>query len=155
MQIKNVEKINKRTWYGVTATVTIGPGFIHRTGWGQLLIPHPPLANWLLRLKLTDEKRKSFSVSHEFQHLQSVPFYLIYTLVMLSIVFLKRPINFLDIIIIFVSSHAAWELLSESLAFFCNIQLYSKSYSKISVFPRLVFWISCSIVTAAGWLFIV
>ena len=155
MQINGGEILKKRTWYSVTTTVAIGPGFIHRAGWGKLLIPHPPLVNWLLRLKLTDSNRKALSINHEFQHLQSAPIYLIYTLVMLANVFLKRPVNYSDIFIVFVSSHAAWELLSESLTFFSNIPLYSESYSNISVFPRLIFWISCSIVAAIGWLFII
>jgi len=155
MQIKNGGEIKKRTWYGVTATVIIGPGFIHRAGWGNFLIPHPPMANWLLRLKLTDSKRKALSISHEFQHLQTAPFYLIYTLVMLIIVFLKRHPNYSDIFIVFVSSHAAWEILSEILTFFYNTQFYCKSYLKIPIFPRLVFWISGSIVAAIGWLFII
>ena len=30
-------------------TVIIAPGFLHRTGLGWFLIPHPPLINMLLR----------------------------------------------------------------------------------------------------------
>ena len=155
MQITRWDKLKKRTWYGVNAVVEIGPGFIHRTGWGKILIPHPPIVNWLLRLKLESSKRNTLSVVHEFQHLQSAPFYIVYTLVMLATVFIKRHVNYLDIFIVLVSSHAAWELFSESLTFFYNIQLYSKSYSKITIFPRLIFWVRGSIVSTIGWLLII
>ncbi len=149
-----IKKIQKRTWYGVTATVTIGPGFIHWAGWGNLLIPHPPIANWLLRQKLSDSDRKALSVAHEFQHLQSAPFYFIYTLVMLAFALLEENVKYSDIFIVFISSHAAWEILSETLTFFHNIQLYLKSYTEIPISPRLVFWVVNGIFAVVGWAFI-
>ncbi len=149
-----IKKFEKRTWYGVTATVTIGPGFIHRAGLGKLLIPHPPLANWLLRQKLSESNRQALSVAHEFQHLQSAPFYFIYTLVMLAFALLEENVKYSDIFIVFISSHAAWEILSETLTFFHNLQLYFKSYTEIPISPRLVFWIVSGILAAIGWVFI-
>jgi hypothetical protein len=56
--MKTSLKIQVRTWYGVGGTVIIGPGFRHKSGIGNLIIPHPALVNWLLRLGLLEKLRR-------------------------------------------------------------------------------------------------
>ena len=53
--------------------VIIGPGFMHKSGVGRLIIPHPSVINWLLRLGLLENSRNALRVTHEFGHLQSAP----------------------------------------------------------------------------------
>jgi len=37
MQTDKTTKRTIRTWYGVNATVIIGPGFLHRGGYGETI----------------------------------------------------------------------------------------------------------------------
>ncbi len=67
-----------RTWYGITATVNLQSRFVHKSGLGTLLVPHPAAVNWLLRRGLKMETAISLIIKHEFGHLQTVPFALLY-----------------------------------------------------------------------------
>ena len=71
--MKTSKRIKVWTWYGIGGTVIIDPGFLHRTGLGWFLIPHPSVINWLLRLGLLENSRNALRVTHEFGHLQSAP----------------------------------------------------------------------------------
>ena len=42
MELKSAQILHRHTWFGLYATVTVGPGFIHKAGVGKILIPHPP-----------------------------------------------------------------------------------------------------------------
>jgi len=37
MKDREAKTVHERTWYGVNATVRIGPGFIHRAGWRNFI----------------------------------------------------------------------------------------------------------------------
>lgn len=154
LKTKKAQKIQKRTWYGITATVIIGPAFIHSAGWGPLLIPHPPVVNWLLRLTLTEKNRETLTFIHEFEHLQSVPLYMLYTAGMLALAFSKGHAGLTEIFFVLVSSQAGWEIISEFLTFYKNKPLYRRAYNKTAMFPRIVFWSSAVAFAIAGWLMI-
>ena len=102
-----------QTWYGVKATVIIGPGFIHKTGLGGILIPHPPVINWLLRRGLAEKARFTLSFTHEYGHLQSVPLALLYALALLAVTFTTGSLSLLMIFAVLISTQAAWEIMSE------------------------------------------
>jgi hypothetical protein len=74
MWMKKEITVQNRTWYGVNVTVIIGPTFLHKAGWGSLLIPHPPVVNWLLRKDLMDKARDALCVKHEIGHFETLPF---------------------------------------------------------------------------------
>ncbi|NIO03193.1 MAG: hypothetical protein GTN74_00875 [Proteobacteria bacterium] len=73
MERIKTKTIQRRTWFGVEATVGIGSGLIHEAGVGGLVVPHPAVVNWLLRQGLADNARYTLTVTHEFGHLQSTP----------------------------------------------------------------------------------
>ncbi len=141
-----------RTWYGANATVTIGPGFIHKAGFGGFLIPHPPVINWLLRKGLSENDRYILSCAHEFGHLQSAPLAMLYTGSVLALAVATHHTSLLEIIIVMISTHAVWELISELLTITSDAQLYRKFYERITTIPRIIFWGSVSVLATAGWL---
>jgi len=150
MKAKESKTVHLRTWYGVNATVSIGPGFIHRAGWRNFLIPHPPLVNWLLRRGLNGNGSYTLSVTHEFAHFQSAPLALPYTVGLIALG-AGEGLSFLSMAIIIISTHAAWELLSEILTIIHNRQFYRRCYKEISSVSRWVFWISMSFLALLGW----
>lgn len=117
------EKI--RTWYGLTGTVIIDDGLFHRSGFGKMVILHPGLVNWLLRQQLSKADRKMLTYRHEWGHLQTVPIFLIYLLLLIALQW--ESLNWLFIIAIVVVSQALWELVSE-LSVFMKLR---KSYVNI------------------------
>ena len=151
MKTREVKTFHFRTWYGVNAVVRIGPGFIHRAGWRNFLIPHPPLVNWLLRRGLNENDHYTLSLSHEFAHFQSAPLALPYTLGLIAFAAVKAS-SLLSITIIFISTHAVWEILSEIFTIINNRQYYNRCYFGISSVSRRVFWSSMSLLALLGWI---
>lgn len=154
METKPSETKQIQTWYGITATVTIGPGFLHRAGWGDFLIPHPPVVNWLLRLGLKDNERRMLSFIHEFGHLQSAIPAHIYMLVNLAALVAAGRASFLMIILVFICTHAAWEFVSEIITIANDVDFYRKCYEKTSKIPRIVFWVVTSALSITGWIIV-
>ncbi|TFG91100.1 MAG: hypothetical protein E4G71_04320 [Candidatus Atribacteria bacterium] len=150
--MNKAKKIQKKTWYGLNATVIIGPGFIHTSGWGVFLIPHPPIANWLLRLGLTEKNRETLTIIHEFEHLQSALFVLLYAVLLFVLAFSMTHVGLAEIIFILIGSHAAWEIISEILTYYNDSRLYRRCYEKISLFPRIAFWFIASATAITAWL---
>ena len=151
MTTKKAKTTKMRTWFGVNATITIGPGFIHKAGLGGFLIPHPPVINWLLRQGLREDMQYTLSCTHEFGHFQSAPLALPYTVLMLALTFVTGHASLLEIIFVLISTHAAWEVMSEILTITSDAQLYSEYYQGITIIPRIVFWISMGTLTIIGW----
>jgi len=150
MKAKEAKTVYLRTWYGINATVSIGPGFIHRAGWRNFLIPHPPLVNWLLRRGLNENDACTLSVTHEFAHFQSAPLALPYTVGLIALA-ASEGLSFFSVVTIIISTHAAWEFLSEILTILHNRQFYRRCYNGISSISRRVFWISMSVLALLGW----
>ena len=148
------KKIQKRTWYGIKATVIIGPSLFHTSGLGIFLIPHPSIANWLLRQKMAADDRQSLTLLHEFKHLQSVPFIIVYTLLLFVLAFAAGHVGVTEIIILTVSSQASWEIVSEILTINHNIPMYHNAYVKVTIIPRIVFWFVACLVATTGWLIV-
>ena len=135
-------------------TVGIGPGFLHRTGLGKFLIPHPPLVNWLLRRGLLENSRTTLRVAHEFGHLQSAPLALLYTALNYTAIITANRANLSNLILVFISTHAAWEIMSEILTIMSDAQFYHQCYEKVSIIPRALFWSSAIVLTLLGWIFL-
>jgi len=150
MRAKEAKTVQLRTWYGVDAAITIGPDFIHRAGWRNFLIPHPPLVNWILRQGLNENDYYTLSISHEFAHFQSAPLALSYTVGMIALA-AGEDLSLLSMAIIIISTHAVWEFLSEILTIIHNRQFYRRCYKGISSVSRWVFWISVSGLAFLSW----
>jgi hypothetical protein len=116
MNTNKAKTIHRRTCYGLNATVTIGPGFIHKAGLGHFLIPHPPVINWLLRQGVTQDEQYTLSFTHEFGHLQSAPLALLYAVTNIAVAFATDYPSLTRIILLLIGAHAAWEGLSEVFA---------------------------------------
>ena len=130
----------KRVWFGVNARVTIGPGFQHRTGIGRLVIPHPALANWLLRLGLSHALRNRLTFAHEFAHFRTFPALLLYMLVCLVLLNAAGHIGIRESVLIVIGGQAAWEVMSEGLVILENAAAYRRAYAGNKKIPRIVFW---------------
>ena len=150
--MKTSGRIKVRTWYGMGGTVIIGPGFLHRTGLGWFLIPHPPLVNWLLRQGLPINSRNALRIVHEFGHLQSAPLALLYTAANYTAIIIANRANLSNLILVFISTHAAWEIMSEIITIMSDAQFYHKCYEKVSIIPRALFWFSAIVLTLLGWI---
>jgi len=145
------ETRSKRTWFGANASVTIGPGFLHRAGFGDFAIPHPPLVNWLLRIGLPDHQRVNMSFAHEFAHFQTAPMLFAYMLLIIALAYIKGLSGMWEILLLLVSGQAAWEIMSEGLVVFEDSAAYSAAYEGVTRFTRLLFWTTAGMLTVAGW----
>ncbi len=149
MHSKKAKSVRRRTWYGLHATITIGPGFIHRAGWKHFLIPHPPIVNWLLRRGLPPDEYDTLSLTHEFAHFQIAPLALPYTVGLIALA-VGQDLAWLSMIIVIISTHAVWEILAEMLTILHDRKFYRRCYQRISIVPRRIFWISMSMLSFLG-----
>lgn len=148
---KTSETFRSCTWFGLNAGVEIGRGFWHKTGFGNLLFPHPALVNWLLRLGLLPDDRNRLTFIHEFGHLQTVPVYFLYSVLFISMVISNESKSFIEISLAILSTLAAWEIISEMYTIYHVGPLYKLYYQGVSVLPRLIFWITMVILNLSGW----
>jgi hypothetical protein len=154
MRKEEAKNVQRRKWYVVIATVTIGPGYIHNAGFGTISIPHPPVINWLLRQGLNENSRDTLSFTHEFGHLQTMPLAMFYTGVMLALASITGNTALTEIILVLISTHAAWEIVSEIITIANDVPLYRKYYKETTVIPRIIFWILTGTLAIAGWFII-
>jgi hypothetical protein len=116
-----------------------------------LVIPHPPLANWLLRLGLSAHPTRNLIFAHEFAHFQTAPVLFVYVLVIIVLVYMKHRIGMGEMIFLLVSVQAVWEILSEGLVVLEDAAAYRKAYDGIKRLPRFLFWMGGGVLAAAGW----
>jgi len=147
--------LHRRTWYGIDATVNLNSEFIHQAGYGSFLVPHPAAVNWLLRHGLKPENAISLCLRHEFGHLQTVPFALLYAGMLLSASLIEGTMSWIKILALAVSTQAAWEIMSELFARFSDIEAYRAGYQGAQYPPRIIFWLSSCIAVLAGTLILV
>ncbi len=145
--------VRKKMWFGLIGTVTIGPGFLHKAGLGRIVLPHPPVVNWLLRRGLTEEARYALSLTHEFGHLQTAPPALLYLAVMAVIAYL-HGVPVLSFILVVVSAHAAWEMIAEFFTILADSPSYAKFYEPATIATRVIFWMLAGMLTIIGWIII-
>ena len=141
----------KQAWFGAKARVTVGPGLLHKSGFGGLLIPHPAATNWLLRRGLPEHSSRNLSFAHEFAHIQTAPMLFAYMIVVFILIYLKGRTGVEAVLFLLVSIQAAWEIMSEGLVVFQNFAAYQASYKGITRLPRVFFWGSMGILAAAVW----
>jgi hypothetical protein len=130
MKTSKTKTIKTRTWYGMEATVTIGP----------------------LRLGLTENARSSLSFIHEIGHLESGPLAVFYAAVNLAVIYSTGQANLQKIIFVFISAHAAWEIISEIFTITRSGDLYLKHYEGVTIIPRTIFWTFAIVLTLVGWI---
>ncbi|MBL0712925.1 MAG: hypothetical protein JJV98_04425 [Desulfosarcina sp.] len=154
MQTSKTTTRTIRTWYGPTATVIIGPGFLHRGGYGKLVIPHPPVINWLLRRGLSQAVRENLSFTHEFGHLQSAPAALLYTAANFAALLAVGKTTVLTVMLLLISTHAAYEIMAEIITILHDRKLYRHCYQNVSIIGRAIFWFSMILMALMGWIIV-
>lgn len=147
--------LQRRTWFGITATVNLKSKFMHKAGFGNILVPHPAVVNWLLRRGLKMKIALSLSIHHEFGHLQTVPFVLLYTGILLSVSIGDGTMSWFKIIIFAVSTQAVWEIMSEFFTLFSDIEGYRACYIGVKKLPRIIFWMASCWLALAGAIILV
>jgi hypothetical protein len=151
MGSETAQTLQRRTWFGLFATVTVGPGFVHKAGVGKVLIPHPPVVNWLLRRGLSDRVGLKLSFLHEMAHFQSAPFVVLYAIAILTGTYAAGPLNLPQVLFVLVGIQAAWEMLSEALTIIGNSPYYHRCYKGLPKLPRITFWTAAGLLTAGAW----
>ena len=152
--MKTILKIQVRTWYGVGGTVIIGPGLRHKSGIGTLIIPHPAVVNWLLRLGLLENCSSTLRINHEIGHLQSAPLAVLYTAANYAAVILADRASLFIFILVLISTHAAWEIMAEIHTIMHNAPFYHRCYERVSAIPRAIFWFSTIALALWGWIIV-
>ena len=150
--MKDSKRARVRTWYGLDGTVIIGPGLMHKSGIGSLIIPHPAVVNWLLRLGLLENYRSTLRISHEFGHLQTAPLAVLYTAANYAADILVDRASLFIFILVLISTHAAWEVMAEIHTIMHNAPFYHTCYERASAIPRAIFWFSTIALTLMGWI---
>ena len=112
------------------------------------------LINLLLRQGLLKNSRNALRVTHEFGHLQSAPLAVLYTALNYTAIITANRANLSNLILVFISTHAAWEIMSEILTIMSDAQFYHKCYQGVSLVPRAIFWLSTISLTLIGWIIV-
>ena len=146
------ETRRKRIWYGITATVTLGPRYLHRAGFGRVVFPHPPVVNWLLRIGVSDEAKRRLVFAHEFAHFETAPAAILYMGALFAFIYSRGRFSLASILMAIVSTHAAWEMLAEGLVVLESPADYRQSYNSLPQLPRILFWLLGTVLALAGWL---
>ena len=152
--MKTSKRTKVRTWYGLNGTVIIGAGLMHKSGVGRLIIPHPAVVNWLLRRGLLENSAITLRINHEIGHLQSAPLAVLYTAMNYTAIVAANQVNLFNLILVFICTHAAWEIMSEILTIVIDPQFYHKCYQGVSLVPRVIFWFSTISLTLMGWIIV-
>ncbi len=146
--------MKKRTWFFLNAVVEIEPGRFHRAGFGRLLIPHPPVVNWLLRRGLSKEFYKNLCTEHEMGHLQALPFEVLYSFVLMLVMMNNANDDIVGWLWLAVSSFASWEIIAEVHTIRHVRPAYHRLYRGVSLVPRILFWLISLSLVLSGWIYI-
>ena len=141
----------QKTWFGIPAKVTIRGKFLHKAGIGPLMIPHPGIANWLLRKGLPELTARKLTYSHEFAHFYTLPLVIIYGGLLITWAVAFQKLGYGRIILILASVQAIWELLSEMRVIFMNREHYKTVYRDIPFLPQCLFWGLGIVLVCLGW----
>jgi hypothetical protein len=152
--MKTSKRTKVRTWYGLNGTVIIGAGLMHKSGVGRLIIPHPAVVNWLLRRGLLENSAITLRINHEIGHLQSAPLAVLYTAMNYTAIVAANQVNLFNLILVFICTHAAGEIMSEIFTIVIDSQFYQKSYQGESQVTRVIFWFSTISLTLTGWIIV-
>jgi hypothetical protein len=77
------------------------------------MIPHPGLANWILRRGVTESARTALCLHHEFAHFQTLPLMLLFSGGMLTGVSCKSIPSLSGLLFLLIGLQAAWEIMSD------------------------------------------
>lgn len=140
----------ERTWFGCRAVVDVTPGFRHRAGFGRWRVPHPAVANWLLRRGLDAPTARELAITHEFGHLQSLPLVLLYAGGLLGTAAATTSLRTGDAALCLLSGFAGWEVFAELYVIGRHGTRYHESYRGVPALPRVLFWTLTVALTAGA-----
>ena len=101
------------------------------------------------------ENAISLIIKHEFGHLQTVPFALLYAGILLSVSIGEGAMSWFKILFLAVSTQAVWEMMSEFFTLFSDIEGYRTCYDGVKILPRVTFWLLSFFAAFAGATFLV
>ncbi len=70
---------------------------------------------------------------------------------MLTLASVTGHSGLLEIVLVLISTHAAWEIASEVITITGDVPLYRKYYQEVSMVPRIVFWVFTGSLATTGW----
>jgi len=98
-----------------------------------------------------DSLRYSLIFSHEFAHFETFPLLVVYMFVLITLSYVKGYPGIWEVIFLFVSGQAAWEIMSEGTVILEDSETYRNAYGGKTSLPRFLFWSVAGIAAAAGW----
>ncbi len=66
----------------------------------------------------------------------------------------QKPYKIEHGIVVFVSTHAAWEIISELFTITRDARFYHKCYEEVTIIPRTIFWFITAALTLIGWIIV-
>lgn len=115
------------------------------------MIPHPGIANWLLRKGLPELTARKLTYSHEFAHFYTLPFVIIYGGLLITWTVAFKQLSYWRILLMLADIQAIWEILSEARVIWMDKGYYQVAYRNIPLFPRGLFWGLGIAMTYLGW----
>lgn len=131
--------LRQPTWFGAVAIIEFGGGRLHSAGFGRVLLPHPPLVNWLLRIGVAPHHARMLEMTHEFGHLQTLPIVLAYLAALLISSAASGALTFLGVLGSFVGALSVAEIAAEGYTVLSNRRCYADAYRGVSWIPRILF----------------
>jgi hypothetical protein len=125
---------------------------MHRSGFFGVMVPHPGLANSLLRRGLSERFRSTLILDHEFGHFQTLPLVLLYAGAMLIGVWPNHVPSLSGLLFLLIGLQAAWEIMSECCAIAQDTEYYRRCYGGVSLWPRAIFWVLSGVLVPLSWI---
>ena len=134
-----MRKRKVRSWHGLEFTIEI------LNGWAKIgFFLHPQVANFFLRRGLPEKERIEMEILHEFGHVQTFPFVLIY---FIPLRVFYGVSGLFEMAIAAVGLLFFWEILAE-LYVISKTRNYFKIYAEKKPICAPVFWIFLTLFSA-------
>ncbi len=125
------ERRRVRSWHGLKFTIEIVGG------WAKIgFFLHPQVANFFMRYGLPEKERVEMEILHEFGHVQTFPFVLVYYVPF----YFYRTLGTFEIVMATAGMLFFWEILAELYVAF-KYRAYTEVYRKHLHPLTLIFWI--------------
>ncbi len=131
-----IERRTVKSWHGLEFEIVVWSNWRAKIGF----MIHPQVANFMMRHGLPESVRGKMEVLHEFGHVQTFPFVLIYYLPFLLFSSISDIYEF---IVVTAGMLLFWEVLAEMYVF-ARFEGYLSVYRKHASTLTLIYWIALS-----------
>ena len=139
--ITKMKSTEVRTWYGARGRVELHNPFWNMAGVWGIDVPHPRPINLLIRKGLPRDAKRELSFHHEFGHLQTLPFALMGTAVLLLRSWRAGRLSWRRLPWLWAKHHAFWEMLAEGYVMGLTGPRYKALYGNRIHRGLLIFWL--------------